>query len=252
MAPIDEPTETPATAAARAAAAAAAAYQQKPDPSALTAVAVGQAKEDLRRELLTLRALLEARIGAIEEIVELHRQEIAGMPDTVRDAASALHIEIDRRLRALDTEDQSIRREISAEVQHLADVHAEKFASVEQRFRLRDERLAGDALQAKEALAAALAAAKESVSQQNAANTKATEKTETNFTKQLEQIGTLIETLKSALGDQITALKERIDRGEGGVQGTSDAFKLLIGVSGAVLTLISIIVVAAVSTHGFR
>ena len=60
------------------------------------------------------------------------------------------------------------------------------------------------------------------MSQQNEANTVAATKSETSFTKQIDQIGTLIATLEKSLTDRITELKERIDRGEGGTSGAKE------------------------------
>ena len=63
-------------------------------------------------------------------------------------------------------------------------------------------------------------AAKELVGAQGEASAAAAVKSETSFTKQIDQIGTIIQTLEKALDARITELKERIDRGEGSQNGT--------------------------------
>jgi hypothetical protein len=93
-------------------------------------------------------------------------------------------------------------------IAHLQDLMDEKFKSVTLQFSERDVRIESDKRAAKEALDAALLAAKELVGVTN-----------DNTTKQIDQILTLITTQNSATDARITELKERIDRGGGGVEG---------------------------------
>ena len=60
------------------------------------------------------------------------------------------------------------------------------------------------------------------MSQQNDANTTAATKTETNFTKQIDLVGSQITALDKSLTYLISELKERIDRGEGSSSGSAD------------------------------
>jgi hypothetical protein len=91
----------------------------------------------------------------------------------------------------------------------------EKFDGLNKQFQERDVRTDQATRAAKDALDAALKAASELVTQQNTANVAAAAKSETSFTKQIDQIATIISTLEKALDSRITELKERIDRGEG-------------------------------------
>ena len=172
------------------------------DPTALTKISVDGAKEDLRREMAATRDLTFERIEGLTNKVNTLIDKVDLSPEE-RD-------QLRERLQA----------DIATAVANLAAIHQEKFTAVQQQFTERDTRGEQEKKSSKEALDAALLAQKESVSQQNDANTTAATKSETSFTKQIDQIGTLIATLEKSLTDRITELKERIDRGEGTDKGT--------------------------------
>ncbi len=90
-----------------------------------------------------------------------------------------------------------------------------------QQFHERDIRLSEAATASKRAIDAALLAAKELVGQQNTSNVEAAAKAERAFTKQIDQTAVLISALEKGLTDRILELKERMDRGEGSMLGTS-------------------------------
>jgi len=163
-----------------------------PDPTVRTNEAVKAAAEQQRRDLQSLREILEARLDAI-------------------DTATTL------RLQGYDAQPASIERAVN----HLEQLNNEKFSSIEQRFHERDIRLDQTAITSKQAIDAALLAAKELVGQQNTSNVEAAAKAERAFTKQIDQTSALISALEKGLTDRILELKERMDRGEGSVQGTS-------------------------------
>jgi len=216
-----------------------------PDPTALTATAVSQAKDDLRRELASSRELLGERISRLEAIIhdldERLKADIVLSSESLRDVTAqrldGFHAELRIYSQTLDRVEESrggllaglrsesdglrerLQGEITDAVEHLQRLHEERFAAIAQQFTERDVRSEQEKKAAKEALDAALLAQKESVSQQNDANTTAATKSETSFTKQIDQIATLIATLEKALTDRITELKERIDRGEGTTAG---------------------------------
>jgi hypothetical protein len=209
-----------------------------PDPTTLTATAVRQAKEDLRREMDSMQALLEARIGrneiglseaandrkvevasAINQLEALLVQRINGLEKIMQLLDKALN----RAPREADELRQRLQTDIQIAVDGLRLLHEERFNAIQQQFNERDTRGDQEKKASKEALDAALLAQKESVAQQNDANTTAATKSETSFTKQIDQIGTLIATLEKSLTDRITELKERIDRGEGQGQGRDNA-----------------------------
>jgi hypothetical protein len=203
-----------------------------PDPTTLTT-------DQLRRELAALRELLEVRLDAMDTATELHAVRAHGIDarlgqirDRLREETSNESLRIRELIEArLDGMDRAIR--LHAEIidrlpddrdkaiSHLAGLHDEKFSSIAKQFAERDIRTDQATEAAKQALDAALLAQKELVAQQNEANAVAAAKAETSFTKQIDQMGTIIQTLEKALDARITELKERIDRGEGSAAGAT-------------------------------
>ncbi len=205
------------------------------DPTKLTNEAVALAKEDLRRDLATQRELLAERIARLEGIIhdldQRFSAEIGRRVDASYNLLAQRDDSISSELRTLanvasdsgDVHDalrQRLQTDIAIAMQNLKDVREEKFKAIQQQFLERDIRADQDKRASKDALDAALLAQKEAVAQQNDANTTAATKSETSFTKQIDQIGTLIATLEKSLTDRITELKERIDRGEGSTAGS--------------------------------
>jgi hypothetical protein len=208
-----------------------------PDPTALTATAVSQAKEDLRRELASDRELLAERILRTETILRDLDVRLKGdLADSVNSLEALLTQRItglEQIMRMLDGilkngphERDELRERLQTDIQvavdNLQHLHEERFNAIQQQFNERDTRGDQEKKASKEALDAALLAQKESVAQQNDANTTAAAKTELNFTKQNDQTAVLISTLEKSLSDRLTELKERIDRGEGSTTGAAD------------------------------
>lgn len=213
-------------------------WRPVPDPTELTATAVTQAKEDLRRELTGIQQLLTERIMRVETI--LRDLDIRSKTETA-DSVNSLEAILTQRIAGLeqimkmldgilkngpnerDELRERLQTDISVAVDNLQHLHEERFNAIAQQFAERDTRGEQDKKSSKEALDAALLAQKESVSQQNDANTTAATKTETNFTKQIDLVGTQITALDKSLTDRISELKERIDRGEGQDRGQTAA-----------------------------
>jgi hypothetical protein len=206
------------------------------DPTELTNNAVIQAKDDLRRELNSQKEILEARIGRLEHGITDNRAHILA---AISDAVNGLEALLVQRITGLeqimrmldgvlkngpqerDDLRERLQTDIATAVDNLKYLHEERFNAIQQQFVERDTRGDQEKKASKEALDAALLAQKESVSQQNDANTTAATKTETNFTKQIDLVGTQITALDKSLTDRISELKERIDRGEGQGQGSA-------------------------------
>jgi hypothetical protein len=223
-----------------------------PDPTRLTT-------EQLRRELATLREILETRLHGMDRATELVtaqaaavHEEIEHIRDRLREETAAEVVQLRGLLEArLDGMDRAIR--LQAEIidrvpeqrdraiQHLSELHDEKFASIALQFAERDVRTEQATEGAKQALDAALLAQKELVAQQNEANSAAAAKAEASFTKQIDQIGTIIQTLEKALDARITELKERIDRGEGSTAGAAGSRSDRRLDTGQVLTTLSVL-----------
>ena len=184
--------------------------------SAVNRERIENTRAQLHRETATqvaqLRELLEARFDGMDRAIRLHAEIIDRVP-TERDMA----------------------------IKHLEELHDEKFGSIALQFAERDVRSEQASDGAKQALDAALLAQKELVAQQNEANSAAAAKAEASFTKQIDQIGTIIQTLEKALDARITELKERIDRGEGSTAGAAGSRSDRRLDTGQVLTTLSVL-----------
>lgn len=174
--------------------------------------------EMLRRELEALKELLNTRLDAAEKATALRLEPAAQIPFETQ--------------RLID---------------HLKELHNERFKSIDKQFAERDIRTQYASVSADQALGAALQAAKELVTAQGEASAAAAVKSETSFTKQIDQIGTIINTLEKALDARITEMKERIDRGEGhdvGSQAATTESRLNVGqlfaAGGLVLTVLAV------------
>ena len=195
---------------------------------ALVAHLPDQVKADRHNEMTALRELLETRLAAMDKATELLAADLRLVPSTLEERLRGLRELIEERLDAMDkATDLRLRAAdqlpvtVAEMIDQLRKLHEERFGSIVQQFAERDTRGEQEKKASKEALDAALLAQKESVSQQNDANTTAATKTETNFTKQIDLVGSQITALDKSLTDRISELKERIDRGEGSVSGAS-------------------------------
>jgi hypothetical protein len=255
-----------------------------PDPTSLTT-------DQMRREVAGLKELLTIQIEAIEEALALRIDEVARYPQRVsdevqhlrdlhdrdiqgvrqqfneRDTRTALAAEhartaIDAALAAVQDTGESYQRQASSmletalrSVNELRLVHNEKFAGIARQFEERDVRTTQASSAADDALKAALQAAKELVGAQGEASAAAAVKSETSFTKQIDQIGTIIQTLEKALDARITELKERIDRGEGssaGGAGQRVESRAVAQVAFAAVGVILVIITIAIAIYAAK
>jgi hypothetical protein len=223
-----------------------------PDPTALTTA-------QIRHELATLREIIETRLDGMDRATQLDSLRVTGITAEIEQVRARLRAETAadiRQLRELlevrfDGTDQAIRlhaeiidrvpAEREMAIRYLADLQDEKFTSIALQFTERDVRTEQATEGAKQALDAALLAQKELVAQQNEANSAAAAKAEASFTKQIDQIGTIIQTLEKALDTRITELKERIDRGEGSSSGAAGSRSERRLDTGQVLTTLSVL-----------
>ena len=150
--------------------------------------------ETVQREIEVLERLINTRLEAVAASAQVRMDLIHETPGLIDDA-----------------------------IRHLQELQAEKFRAIDLRFVERDVRTEQSASASAQALAAALQAAKELVGAQGEASAAAAVKSETSFTKQIDQIGALVESKDKATDARITELKERIDRGEGGNLGAKES-----------------------------
>jgi hypothetical protein len=196
-------------------------FRPIPDPTKLTT-------DQLRRELGTLREILETRLTGMDRATDL-----------VSAQANVLRAELEQiRTR--------LREEMAAEITQLRELLEARLdgmdRSTEIQFSERDLRVEQAAESAGLALAAALSGQKELVAQQNEANSTAAAKAEANFTKQIDQIGTIMQAQEKATDARITALKERLDRGEGSAAGAAGFRSDRAQVTGQALMTLSVLV----------
>jgi hypothetical protein len=177
-----------------------------PDPTILTT-------QQLLREMVTLRELLEARQGGLERVIEEQRRDIEKFPSLVE-----------------------------AQVRQLQSLHEEKFNSVKIQFAERDTRTEQTSRDSKVAVDAALQAAKEAVGEQNKSSAMAIAKSEASTTKQIDQIQVLINTTAAGANDKIDDLKTRLTAIEGRTKGMGDGWGYLIGFVAIILAAGSLVV----------
>jgi cation transport regulator ChaB len=178
-----------------------------PDPTILTT-------QQLHREILGLREILEARLIGMDKALIL------------------LQAAVDR----------------SPSIAEIYSEFKEKFNSVQTQFKERDTRSEQSSKDSKVAVDAALQAAKEAVNEQNKSNTTAIGKSEAATTKQIDQIMELIRTMVSSFDSKISDLKERINlvqipvnRAEGHAQGVQGVWGYIFGAIGAAIGIAALI-----------
>jgi hypothetical protein len=179
-----------------------------------------------------------------QRTLETVHREIEGVWERFESRIRAVDAAAAARQAVLDRVPDDTERRIH----HLRELQSERFDSIAQQFAERDVRTDQATSSGAQALAAALQAAKELVGAQGEASAAAAVKSETSFTKQIDQIGTIIQTLEKALDARLTELKERIDRGEGNQDGARSGrgerrgdMSLVVTIFGAVLVAVGII-----------
>lgn len=145
-----------------------------PDPTILTAQLVVD-------KIAGLREIIETRLDASDKAITLLQERNDKIPMMVEDR-----------------------------VDHLQELHNEKFKSIDIQFVERDTRTAQIAAQNKLAIDAALQAQKEAVGEQNKSNTTAIAKSEAATTKQLDTTAELIQVNAKSFDDKIADIKDRI------------------------------------------
>lgn len=209
-----------------------------PDPTVLTT-------RNLQREIFGLRELLEVKIGSVVEAAALSVQIIETRFDGMDKAIQLLQETANRFPARIDEKIESLRHVHEQKFSVLTETHLEKFASITTQFRERDVRTEQSSKDSKVAVDAALQAAKEAVGEQNKSSALSISKSETATTKQIDQLGALIQTMTKASDDKFADVKERLTRIEGTGAGATatigyivGGLGLLIGIGGLVLAVL--------------
>jgi hypothetical protein len=176
-----------------------------PDPTVLTT-------QQLQREIMALREILEARLAGNDKL------------------AALLQAQMDQK-----------SSYTNAEVGHLRTEHEEKFKSIATQFTERDIRTEQTARDSKVAVDAALQAQKEAAGAQNESNAASISKSEAAFTKQIDQIGVIINTTTKGTDEKIEDIKTRITQIEGRSAGHGETWGYVIGAIGLMIGLASVI-----------
>lgn len=177
-------------------------FVQTPDPSSLTV-------QMIYREFGALKELILSRLGAIEAGIEVAHQDLVRVPTEVQKQVGGLKELLETRI---DDSDKIID---------------EKFKNIEKRLNLNEESRMELKKDTATAVDAALKAAKEAVNEQNASNEKAINKSEAATTKQIDQLGTLVNEIKKGFEDKITDIKERLATGVGKDMGKGQLLALI-------------------------
>lgn len=164
-----------------------------PDPSSLTTA-------QLLREINSLEKLVTQRMDGIERAVSVAHENLVRVPTDVQKEIEHLDEVTNGKL---------------ATLREMFEVQAEKFSSVDRQFTERDVRTEQTSRDSKVAVDAALQAAKEAVGEQNKSSALAIAKSDAATTKQIDQLGTLIQSTIAGINAQIGDLKERLTRFEG-------------------------------------
>lgn len=134
---------------------------------------------------------------------------------------------------ALRHEIAAIREMFESGMKAMDSLFVARLEKIEVQFHERDLRFDRVALEEKAAMSAALMAQKEAAS-----------KAELSFTKQIDQMHMLLNTITSANSDKIGDLKSRIDLGEGRGRGNSDMWGYVVGALGIIIAIATVAVLA--------
>lgn len=205
-----------------------------PDPSLMTT-------KQLQREVFGLRELLEVKLGSTVETVGLVRSIIETRLNGNDQAIKLLQDTADRFPGRIDEKIRALREVHDQKFASIEDATDEKFSSIQTQFTERDVRTEQAAGAVKIAVDAALQAQKEAAGEQNRSNTLAQTKSETATTKQIDQLGNLIQTMSKAIDDKFGDVKDRITRIEGSGEGRGALAGYLFAALGALLGLAGLI-----------
>lgn len=224
-----------------------------PDPTALTSLALSQAKEDLRREQAAMRELIEQRLNGIDSFLELYGIQLREIPAVNEEQREHVRREVADRVNASSDhsalEIHRVEQVAHEELNHLREVYEQKYIGIGTRFDERDERTAQAAQESRISLDAALAAAKEAVGAQQEANSTAIAKSEAATQKTIDALTASSAAANRSLDDKIADIKSRVDRGEGGGSVADKWRSTYIAVASVLMSAAAIITIVILHGH---
>jgi len=179
-----------------------------PDPSLITAQEIAKARGELREEYKTAIAVITDKA---ENALNLTRQVIETRLNAMDTAAQLLSENVNRVPTFLDRESSRLEKLFEEKLTGMQT----KFDGIQLQFRERDIRTDQDKIAASTAVNAALQAQKEAAGAQNESNAAAITKSENSFTKEIDGLKSLINTVRDAIQSDVANLTGRLDRGEG-------------------------------------
>ena len=185
-----------------------------PDPTILT-------QEALEREIGAFAKVVEARFNAMDKAIVIQAHMIDLQP-AINDK----------------------------KIEHLRELHDEKFTSIQLQFTERDVRTEQTSRDSKVAVDAALQAAKEAVSEQNKSSALAIGKSDGATTKQIDTMGTLIQSTIGGINVMIGDLKERLTRIEGEGKGVSSQVSNSRMAGANVISIVGVVVGSLIGAAG--
>jgi hypothetical protein len=172
----------------------------RPDPTKLTT-------DQLYREIAALKEIVFTRLDGMDRALSVATDDLNRQPTAIDKAIDHLKDMLGARMNGMDQ------------------LREQKFAEMKMQFREQDSRFSVITQASKEAIEKALASAKEAIVEQNRASDLATAKSESNFTKQIDQQGTIIQNQAKNNDVQVGDIKERLNKLEGMNLGKYDTEK---------------------------
>lgn len=167
-----------------------------PDPTDLT-------REALLREIAALKALIDQRISATENLfdtkIQLGREGGMGLKELFTSEFGAVKEMLDAKILAMNQA-----------IELMQELRNEKFNTVQTQFDLIERQRVENKADTKAAVDAALAAAKEAVKEQTTASDRAITKSETATSEQLKQMNVTFTTAIQGINQPISDLRDRV------------------------------------------
>lgn len=191
-----------------------------PDPTELTDRAIAKLQERMVEYVDSQLAIRDERLDGIDKATDL-------------------------RLASVNTSIGGTTDQIDQRVGRLADVHGEKFHSIETQFKERDTRQERESRDNKVAVDAAFAAQKEAAAKQDEANAKAIDKSEKATAETIKANQELSVAQTSALRAALDDVKLQVNTIAAAKVGAKEDRSALYAVLGAVGALLGIIIAIA-------
>lgn len=188
-----------------------------PDPSVMTTTQLDRAIAALKNEITTRFEAVDTRLNAMDRATALAHDDFVRVPTEIQKAISGLRELLEQKI-------ETAKAKIDGNLAGHAGEVKEKLAAVELRFNERDQRFDLRAGDARDAVNAAFAAANE-----------ARGKIESGFSKQIDQLGAVINATNAGLNDKIDDMRSRIQVLETQTKTVGQGQERSIGLIGTVI-----------------